>query len=290
MAIEARPVGFFTDTSICIGCKACEVACKEWNQLEGNPPSFTADSYDNTGQLDEQNWRHVQFVEMLPNADGTASTNGNGKGAGGAAVIPTPIAGGQAWLMMSDVCKHCQQASCLEVCPTNAIVRTEFDTVLIQQSVCNGCRDCISACPYGVIGFNEKTGTAQKCTLCYDRLQNGMQPACAKACPTESIKFGYLDDLQKGADQRLAALQKGGYTKANLYGRDTSVYGGLNAFFLLMDKPEVYNLPNAENAKLPSRNNLPGYLGGAVTAVAGLVGGILAFRSARMSGADRTPR
>jgi formate dehydrogenase iron-sulfur subunit len=273
-AIEARPVGFFTDTSICIGCKACEVACKEWNQLDGNPPVFR-DSFDNTGQLDDQNWRHVQFIEQIPDNKGFIPT-------------PTPIAGGQAWLMMSNVCKHCQQASCLEVCPTDAIVRTEFDTVLIQQDVCNGCRDCISACPYGVIGFNEKTGTAQKCTMCYDRLQNGMQPACAKACPTESIHFGYLDELQKSADSRLAQLQTAGYKKAQLYGRDATVYGGLNAFFLLMDKPETYQLPNAENAKLPSRNNVPGYLGGAVTAIAGLIAGAIAFRSARMSGTDKT--
>jgi formate dehydrogenase iron-sulfur subunit len=272
--IEARPVGFFTDTSICIGCKACEVACKEWNQLEGDPPQFLADSYDNTGQLDAQNWRHVQFIEKIPENKGFVPT-------------PTPIAGGQAWLMMSNVCKHCQQASCLEVCPTDAIVRTEFDTVLIQQDVCNGCRDCISACPYGVIGFNEKTGTAQKCTMCYDRLQNGMQPACAKACPTESIHFGYLDELQKAADSRLAALQTAGYKAAQLYGRDATVYGGLNAFFLLMDKPETYALPSAENAKLPSRNNVPGYLGGAVTAIAGLIAGAIAFRSARMSGTDK---
>ncbi|HZP96961.1 MAG TPA: 4Fe-4S dicluster domain-containing protein [Candidatus Limnocylindria bacterium] len=275
MAIEARPVGFFTDTSICIGCKACEVACKEWNQLEGDPIQFR-DDYDNTGRLDAQNWRHVQFVEKVPDNKGFIPT-------------PTPIAGGQAWLMMSDVCKHCQQASCLEVCPTNAIVRTEFDTVLIQQSVCNGCRDCISACPYGVIGFNEKTGTAHKCTMCYDRLQNGMQPACAKACPTESIKFGYLDELHAAADRRMAALQQGGYKQARLYGRDASVYGGLNAFFLLMDTPETYDLPNAENAKLPSRNNVPGYLGGAVTAVAGLVAGVLAFRSSRMSDMEKRP-
>src|SRR5689334_19089263 len=263
----AEAKGFFTDTSVCIGCKACEVACKEWNQLSGNPPAFLADSFDNTGKLDAENWRHVKFIEN--DAHLTASTT---------------VGDGQAWLMLSDVCKHCQQASCLEVCPTNAIVRTEFDTVLIQQDVCNGCRDCISACPYGVIGFNEKTGTAQKCTLCYDRLQNGMQPACAKACPTESIKFGYLDDLHKAADDRLANIQKAGYTSAQLYGRDASVYGGLNAFFLLMDKPETYGLPNKDNATLPSRNNLPGYLGGAVTAVAGLVAGVLAFRSQRMSG------
>ncbi|MDE3113089.1 MAG: 4Fe-4S dicluster domain-containing protein [Chloroflexota bacterium] len=271
-ALQERPVGFFTDTSICIGCKACEVACKEWNQLEGNAPHFTADSFDNTGQLDAQNWRHVQFIEKIPDNKGT---------------IGTPIAGGQAWLMMSDVCKHCQQASCLEVCPTNAIVRTEFDTVFIQQDVCNGCRDCIAACPYGVIGFNEKTGTVHKCTMCYDRLQNGLQPACAKACPTESIKFGYLDDLHAAADTRLATLQKQGFAQAQLYGRDTSAYGGLNAFFLLMDKPETFGLPNAANATLPSRNNVPGYLGGAVTAVLGLLAGVLAFRSSRMSGEQR---
>jgi len=269
-AFQERPVGFFTDTSICIGCKACEVACKEWNQLEGNKPELLLDSFDNTGQLDAQNWRHVEFIEQIPDNNGVVMT-------------PTPIAGGQAWLMMSDVCKHCQNASCLEVCPTNAIVRTEYDSVFIQQDVCNGCRDCISACPYGVIGFNEKTGTAHKCTLCYDRLQNGLQPACAKACPTESIKFGYLDDLQAAADKRLVALQTAGYKKAQLYGRDAKVYGGLNAFFLLMDKPEVYKLPSAENATLPSRNNLAGYAGGFVTAVVGLVAGVMAFRSQRMN-------
>jgi formate dehydrogenase iron-sulfur subunit len=272
-AIEARPVGFFTDTSICIGCKACEVACKEWNQLEGDPIAFR-DGYDNTGQLDAQNWRHVQFIEKIPENKGFIPT-------------PTPIAGGQAWLMMSNVCKHCQEAACMQACPTNAITRTEFGTVLIQQDVCNGNRDCIAACPYHVIGFNEKTGTAQKCTMCYDRLQNGMQPACAKACPTESIRFGYLEDLQAAADKRLAALQTAGYKSAQLYGRDATVYGGLNAFFLLMDKPEVYDLPAAGRAQLPKANNMPGYLGGAVTAIAGLVGGILAFRSARMNAQDK---
>jgi formate dehydrogenase iron-sulfur subunit len=194
---------------------------------------------------------------------------------------PTDI-GGQAWLMMSDVCKHCQNASCLEVCPTNAIVRTEFDTVYIQQDVCNGCRNCISACPYGVIGFNEKTGTVHKCTFCYDRLQAGMQPACAKACPTESIKFGPLDIMQNMADQRLAALKKSGYAKAQLYGRDTSVYGGLNAFFLLMDSPETYGLPNKENAVLPDRNNAAGYVSGILTAAAALFAGVIAFRRRRM--------
>ncbi|HKF18590.1 MAG TPA: 4Fe-4S dicluster domain-containing protein, partial [Candidatus Dormibacteraeota bacterium] len=159
--------------------------------------------------------------------------------------------------------------------------RTEFDTVFIQQETCNGCRNCISACPYGVIGFSEKTGTARKCTLCYDRLQNDMTPACAKACPTQSIQFGNLTDLQGAADKRLAQLRQVGYSNAQLYGRDTSVYGGLNAFFLLMDKPEVYGLPTGESAGLPSRNNVGGYLGGAIAAVLALIGGMIAIRRRR---------
>jgi len=255
----AQPVGFFTDTSICIGCKACEVACKEWNRLPGNAPRFL-DSYDNTGSLGAENWRHVQFHERVPDA---ASSAGNG----------------QAWLMMSDVCKHCQQASCMEVCPTGAIIRTEFDTVFIQQDVCNGCRYCIAACPFGVIGFSERTNTVHKCTFCYDRLQAGMMPACAQACPTQSIKFGPLADLHKLADERLATLHAQGITNAQLYGRDSSVYGGLNAFFLLMDKPETYGLPNPQNATLPRRNNAGGYIGALVTAVLGGLGALVAFRN-----------
>src|SRR6266571_4854566 len=222
----AEAKGFFTDTSICIGCKACEVACKEWNQLSGDAPTFLADSYDNTGKLDAENWRHVKFLELDSHL--TASTT---------------VGNGQAWLMMSDVCKHCQHASCAEVCPTNAIVRTEFDTVFIQQDVCNGCRNCVAACSYSVIAMNQKTGIAHKSTLCYDRLQGGLEPACAKACPTQSIQFGPLAELQQTADARLEALHSQGVTQAQLYGRDDKVYGGLNAFFLLMDKPEAYGLP-----------------------------------------------
>src|SRR5258708_205726 len=260
----AEAKGFFTDTSICIGCKACGGACKEWNGLSGNRAASLADSFDNTGQLDAENWRHVKFIEN--DAHLTAATT---------------TGGGQAWLMMSDVCKHCQQASCAEVCPTNAIIRTEFDTVFIQQEVCNGCRNCISACPYGVIGFSEKTGTARKCTLCYDRLQADMTPACAKACPTQSIQFGNLVDLQQAADRRLAHLHANGSANAQLYGRDGAVFGGLNSFFLLMDRPEVYGLPTGESARLPSRNDLGGYLGVVVTAALALIGGILALRRRR---------
>jgi len=260
----AEAKGFFTDTSVCIGCKACEVACKEWNELQGDPPAFLADSFDNTGKLDAANWRHVKFIEN--DAHLTASTT---------------VGDGQAWLMMSDVCKHCQQASCAQVCPTNAIVRTEFDTVFIQQDVCNGCRNCISACPFGVIGFSEQTGTARKCTLCYDRLQNQMTPACAKVCPTQSIQFGNLSDLQSAADRRLAQLRQLGYSNAQLYGRDDTVYGGLNSFFLLMDKPAVYGLPTGESARLPSRNDVGGYLGVLIASALAVIGGIVALRRRR---------
>ena len=267
MAVHIVPgeaYGFFTDTSVCIGCKACEVACKEWNQLPGNTPTFLADSFDNTGQLDAQNWRHVRFLETLPAGDTISQPQNTG--------------GGQAWLMMSDVCKHCANAACMEVCPTNAIIRTEFNTVFIQQDVCNGCRNCVSACPYGVIGFSPDTGTVHKCTLCYDRLQNNLEPACAKACPTQSIQFGKLSDLQRQADTRLARLHSQGYSQAQLYGRDTSVYGGLGAFFLLMDKPEAYRLPSADQAVLPRRNDFGSYLGGIITAVFAVLGGLVAFR------------
>ena len=253
--------GFFTDTSVCIGCKACEVACKEWNLLPGDEPKF-GDGFDNTGSLDAQNWRHVKFIDNVPDE---VSTVGQGK----------------AWLMMSDVCKHCQHASCMDVCPTGAIIRTEFDSVYIQPDVCNGCRDCIAACPYDVIGLDQNAKVAQKCTLCYDRLQGGMEPACAKACPTQSIQFGPVIELRQQAQKRVDALHAQGVPEARLYGADESVYGGLNAFFLLMDEPEAYKLPNAANAVLPTRNNQRGYLATAVTAVLAVIGGLVALRRRR---------
>ncbi len=254
-----QPVGFFTDSTLCIGCKACEVACKQWNQLpanEGGTNALTGDSYDNTGRLDGINWRHVKFIEQF-----------------------TPDRQQGRWLMLSDVCKHCVQAGCLEVCPTGAIIRTEFDTVVIQSNVCNGCRDCIAACPFGVIEINPVNNTAQKCTLCYDRLQAGLTPACAQACPTASIQFGPIQELRRRADARVATLQAQN-VPAYIYG-DENMLGGLNAFSLLIDKPEVYGLP--ENPKMPSRNLWPSSLfsiGGA--AVVGLLG-LLSFRKDRMA-------
>jgi formate dehydrogenase iron-sulfur subunit len=266
--VPGKPYGFFTDTSVCIGCKACEVACKEWNQLPEKDVGFLGESLDNTGELNGSTWRHVKFIDNVPD-----ETMGEGNG--------------RAFLIMSDVCKHCQHASCMDVCPTGSIIRTEFDTVYIQEDVCNGCRNCIAACPYDVIAIDEDEKVAQKCTLCYDRLQGGMEPACAKACPTDSIQFGPLDELRETANRRVAQLHEQGIEEANLYGADDEVYGGLNAFFLLMDKPEVYRLPNAENAVLPGRNNVGGYLGWLVTAVLAVFTALVARRQRNLESAEQ---
>jgi formate dehydrogenase iron-sulfur subunit len=225
-------VGFFTDTSVCIGCKACEVACKEWNGLpepDGDVLTLTGMSYDNTGALGSNSWRHVAFIEQQrPLIDEHADGDG----------------GATRWLMASDVCKHCTHAACLDVCPTGALVRTEFGTVIVQPDVCNGCAYCVSACPFGVIDRREDDGRAWKCTMCYDRLRGGLEPACAKACPTDSIQFGPLDELRAIAQFRLEELHAGGVTEARLYGDDPDDgIGGAGAFFLLLDEPEVYGLP-----------------------------------------------
>jgi formate dehydrogenase iron-sulfur subunit len=225
-----RSYGFFTDTTLCIGCKACEVACKEWNELPAEEFKLTGHSYDNTGALSATTWRHVTFVEKVSESNGARATN----------LQPFQ----SNWLMMSDVCKHCSPAPCLEACPTGALFRTEFDTVVVQQDICNGCGYCVPACPFGVVELNVPDGKAHKCTLCYDRLKGGLEPACAKACPTDSIQFGELDELRERADARLSKLQGEGWNGAQLYGRDPDDgVGGFGAFFLLLDEPEVYGLP-----------------------------------------------
>jgi formate dehydrogenase iron-sulfur subunit len=266
--------GFFTDTTLCIGCKACEVACKQWNQLPADNYEFTGMSYDNTAALGSTTWRHVAFVEQFGDrADIHASSHANGATAiaervsSPARAADSGFLGENRWLMMSDVCKHCANAGCLNACPTGAIIRNEFGDVYVQPDICNGCGYCQPACPFGVIEVSHEDGRAWKCTLCYDRQKDGLEPACAKACPTQSIQFGELEELQTRARERIGMLHTRGVTDAYLYGVDEhTTVGPLNAFFLLVDRPEVYNLP--EMPHLPQAQVGRSYLVTAVTALA----------------------
>lgn len=274
--------GFFTDTTLCIGCKACEVACKQWNELPSDGFEFTGMSYDNTVALSGTTWRHVAFVEQTK-LDEQGVTTG--------------------WSMMSDVCKHCRNAGCLEACPTGAIIRNEFDAVFIQPDVCNGCGYCVPSCPFGVVdvigaltqsrysvatlredrreegktALQSHGGVAGKCTLCYDRQRDGFTPACAKACPTESIQFGDVAELKQRARKRAGALQDRG-VNASLYGVDwESSVGELNAFFLITGRPEAYNLP--AQPVLPSTRQPAAYGAAAAAAFVMLLFGLAIFRS-----------
>jgi formate dehydrogenase iron-sulfur subunit len=254
-------MGFFTDTSLCIGCKACEVACKEWNAVPEDGLSLSGMSYDNTVGLGASTWRHVAFIEqpVPPRVNALE-----------AAASPSSVeaAGGMRWLMSSDVCKHCTEAGCLDVCPTGALFRTEFGTVVVQDDVCNGCGYCVGACPFGVIARSEEDGQAHKCTLCYDRLGTGLEPACAKACPTDSIQFGPLDELRERARLRVQDLREAGRDSAQLYlGDPDDGIGGAGAFFLLLDEPEVYGLPPDP---VVTTRDLPGLWRHVAIAAAGL--------------------
>ena len=313
--VPGRSYGFFTDTTLCIGCKACEVACKQWNNLPADDLALGGDSYDNTRQLSATTWRHVAFIEQFdrdrfeglapPSIAAEDSSPDDGPEHDDAGRLDAPglrahlpadfepwanlttseqwSLPGQRWIFMSDVCKHCVDAPCLEACPTGSIIRTEFDTVYVQQDVCNGCGYCVSACPFGVVDVaHDRDGKAHKCTLCYDRLKDGLEPACAKACPTDSIQFGPVDELLQRAQERVHELRQRGIP-AYLYGTDgvmedecdTSHLEGLNCFFLLIDRPEVYNLPAVP--KRPSSNTGRGLATSALAALGLTAAALLAF-------------
>jgi formate dehydrogenase iron-sulfur subunit len=265
---------FFTDSTLCIGCKACEVACKEWNEVPDDGYLWSGISYDNTLALGHSTWRHVKFVEHTPEA-----------GLGG-------NSGQQVtWEFSSDVCKHCENAGCLEACPTGSIVRTEFGGVYVQPDICNGCGYCVVSCPFGVVDRRPDDGRAFKCTFCYDRQKAGLVPACAKACPTESIQFGPLEMLREKAEARVEQLHAAGMTDAAIYDpRDTSV-GGIHAFFLVRGDARAYNLP--ASPEVPTALLKPAWTSAAVAAGALALGSILAFAltgSAKNAATNREAR
>jgi formate dehydrogenase iron-sulfur subunit len=279
--------GFFTDTSVCIGCKACEVACKEWNEVPDDGFDLLGYSYDNTGSLNADTWRHVAFIEQTkplgeqePGLRASVDLGMPTMGSGAAEVEDaTPDF---RWLMSSDVCKHCTHAACLDVCPTGSLFRSEFGTVVVQEDICNGCGYCVPACPYGVIERRKgeegtkNVGIAQKCTLCYDRLDAGQRPACAQACPTESIQFGDVDELRERANRRVEKLHEAGVMDARLYGHDPEDgVGGAGAFFLLLDEPEVYGFP--PDPVVTTRDLPSMYKRAGTAAVALLAGAVISF-------------
>jgi len=256
--MSATITGFLTDSTLCIGCKACEVACKEWNGLEADGYNWTGNSFDNTSAVGHSTWRHVKFVEgqLEPGFGGNASDH-------------------LSWEFSSDVCKHCENAGCLEACPTGAIVRTEFGGVFVQPDVCNGCGYCVVSCPFGVIDKRPDDGRAFKCTFCYDRQKVGLKPACAQACPTESIKFGPLEQLRVDAVERMQELKSRGMDDAEVYDPQYSSVEGIHAFFIVRGDPRQYNLP--PNPEVPTAYHKAGWTGSAVAAGLLLFGSIFAF-------------
>jgi formate dehydrogenase iron-sulfur subunit len=278
---EGAKVGFFTDPTLCIGCKACEVACKEWNDVPDDGYVWSGNSYDNTGHLGASTWRHVMFLEQ-DRPKGKQVT-----GPMGLPVEPNPQSAFRdpqsedpfRWVFLSDVCKHCEEAGCLEACPTGAIVRTETATVFVQNDVCNGCGYCVVSCPFGVIDRRPSplpdAGGAFKCTFCYDRQKSGLVPACAKVCPTESILFGRLDDLRVHAAERVQHLQEIGYNDAIIYDPTETSVRGIHAFFLLLGEPEAYGLP--PSPQVPTIYLKSSWTAAIVTAIGALGAAFAAF-------------
>jgi formate dehydrogenase iron-sulfur subunit len=310
----SQRLGFFTDTTVCIGCKSCEVACKQWNDLPADGADFgKGRSLDHTGSLSASTWRHVHFVEIAPPSEQERESARAALGAGAGGKLPgipatgtvaavrtedvdllamaeaaLPEAGMDRWLFASDVCKHCANAGCLDACPTGALIRTEFETVIVQPDICNGCGYCVPSCPFGVIDRDPYDGRAAKCTLCYDRLQDGLEPACAKACPTDSIQFGPYEELVERAKGRVEELHARGLETAYLYGAGDEgadqLAGGLGAFFLLTEPPERFGLP--ARADSPIQTNMPaataaGLVAGATAAAAAVVSLLVAHRRTR---------
>ena len=265
-------VGFFTDPTICIGCKACEVACKEWNGVPADGVDWEASSYDHSHALGASTWRHVKFLEQEERFGAQVAGAMTGE-----AEAEDPF----RWLFASDVCKHCESAGCLEACPTGSIVRTETGAVYVQDDICNGCGYCVVGCPFGVIDRRPQGlpggGGAFKCTFCYDRQKSGLTPACAKACPTESIQFGPLDELRERAGRRIEHLRIQGHADVTLYDPVHTSVRGIHAFFLVPGDVTAFGLP--ERPEVPTIYQPRAWASAFLTAAGLMAAAVLAFAS-----------
>jgi len=206
------------DISKCIGCKACQSACMEWNDLRDAVGTNTG-TYDNPRDLSENSWTVMKFFEVEPN-------------------------GNLEWLIRKDGCMHCADPGCLKACPSpGAIVQYSNGIVDFHEENCIGCGYCVTGCPFNVPRISKKDSKAYKCTLCSDRVAVGLEPACIKTCPTGALVFGSKEDMIDHALERIADLKERGFQQAGLY--DPAGVGGTHVMYVLQhaDKPELYGLP-----------------------------------------------
>ena len=225
------PKARLIDVSKCQACRGCQVACKQWNELPAVPTKQRG-TYENPPELSGSTWIRVEFRERPGE-----------------------------WLFRPHTCMHCTHASCETVCPTGAISH-QGEVVIIDQEWCIGCGYCVQACPFNVIHRDEHTGTARKCTFCLDRISNGLEPACAKTCPSGAIRFGERADMLEVARHRARALTAMGHSKANLYGEYE--LGGLHTIYVLTDRPSFFGLPEAP--EVATSRVLAQWLSGFITA------------------------
>jgi formate dehydrogenase iron-sulfur subunit len=215
---ETTKVAKLIDISKCIGCKACQAACMEWNDLR-DAVGESQGVYDNPRDLTDQSWTVMRFYEVEPD-------------------------GKLEWLIRKDGCMHCADPGCLKACPSpGAIVQYSNGIVDFQEENCIGCGYCITGCPFNVPRISKKDNKAYKCTLCSDRVAVGLEPACVKTCPTGAIVFGSKDDVKYHAEERIVDLKERGYQNAGLY--DPPGVGGTHVMYVLQhaDRPELYSLP-----------------------------------------------
>ena len=215
---ETAKVAKLIDISKCIGCKACQSACMEWNDLHEMVGNNTG-TYDNPRDLTENSWTVMKFFEVEPN-------------------------GKLEWLIRKDGCMHCADPGCLKACPSpGAIVQYSNGIVDFHEENCIGCGYCVTGCPFNVPRISKKDSKAYKCTLCSDRVSVGLEPACIKTCPTGALVFGTKEDMKDHAEERIADLKERGYQNAALY--DPAGVGGTHVMYVLQhgDKPELYGLP-----------------------------------------------